>query len=402
MQEIPGKDNYNADLTDEAFGVPATETQTDKPINAGYYHHLFKYNTKDGMGMNIRHRGFSDETLFMAMTTQERIAGMNFPNCLNKWVNKTNCGDFNQKWSYAFPMEIIYLTPLHKWNPYDIRYYGWSKKDEAAKRVTANGRNGSSEAPYDGTNSINYFRTPAEFFGSDEEYSVRPADTTGADVYVLDSQGIARRVRASGHRMFIPNIPGVGRVRQRYPIMPVHYEGNTIWKELEALKDIVLASQTFAHMYYGAPKAPAHDAGFEMDETSKIFMGPANQHYGSHVHELDLTQLDKELLLEGGVVQTTSSLENGHQHQLSLALERFHTGHRIRILKCDSKVNCWDGHNLTFVQGFAKDGTLVQDLDRWVAGQSQTAGNSAMMSSYPSLLVFATLITASRHMLRLV
>ena len=44
----------------------------------------------------------------------------------------------------------------------------------------------------------------------------------------------------TGVRIFLPNMSRVGIVRQRYPIMPVHGEGSAVWKELEALKDMVM------------------------------------------------------------------------------------------------------------------------------------------------------------------
>lgn len=53
---------------------------------------------------------------------------------------------------------------------------------------------------------------------------------------MLDRQGVVRNVVASGNRIIIPDIPGVGKVRTRYPIMPLHSDGDATRKELEALK----------------------------------------------------------------------------------------------------------------------------------------------------------------------
>ena len=47
-------------------------------------------------------------------------------------------------------------------------------------------------------------------------------------------------MKSSGIRTILPNIPGVGQMRIRYPILPVHAEGSQIWKELEALRDVVM------------------------------------------------------------------------------------------------------------------------------------------------------------------
>ena len=73
--------------------------------------------------------------------------------------------------------------------------------------------------------------------------------TPGA-VYVLDSDGTERAVRAAGHRVFLPEIEGVGVIRQRYPIAPIYAEGNTIWKELEAVKDLVMDPVSNGHLMY--------------------------------------------------------------------------------------------------------------------------------------------------------
>ena len=45
-----------------------------------------------------------------------------------------------------------------------------------------------------------------------------------------------RRMVASGIRVFMPDVPGVGIIRQRYPIMPDHVEGSGIDKNLAALQ----------------------------------------------------------------------------------------------------------------------------------------------------------------------
>ena len=78
MGEIPGKDNYPVNLTDDAFDQRAYNMdprKKDKVLNAGYYHRWYKVMEKGAMGVQNRHRGFSDPNLFMAMTTQEKIAG---------------------------------------------------------------------------------------------------------------------------------------------------------------------------------------------------------------------------------------------------------------------------------------------------------------------------------------
>ena len=48
--------------------------------------------------------------------------------------------------------------------------------------------------------------------------------------------GDAKKVRAAGTHVFLPEIKDVGVLRQRYPIFPVHGEGSSVWKEVNALK----------------------------------------------------------------------------------------------------------------------------------------------------------------------
>ena len=52
---------------------------------------------------------------------------------------------------------------------------------------------------------------------------------------------MARSVQASGHWIEFPAIGGgVGIVRQRYPIAPLFWEGSMPWKEVDALRHVVL------------------------------------------------------------------------------------------------------------------------------------------------------------------
>lgn len=83
MSEIPGKDNYPGNLTDEAFDLPAHSMDLDKngKLNSAYYHRWFRVMEKDAMGQSMRCRGYSEENLFVAMTTQSKVAGMNVRSC---------------------------------------------------------------------------------------------------------------------------------------------------------------------------------------------------------------------------------------------------------------------------------------------------------------------------------
>ena len=49
--------------------------------------------------------------------------------------------------------QVVWLTPLNSWNPYDIEYKGW-RGSELGQTVTADGRNGgfTESTALNGTN----------------------------------------------------------------------------------------------------------------------------------------------------------------------------------------------------------------------------------------------------------
>ena len=161
------------------------------------------------------------------------------------------CSDDAQKWTYSIPLEIIYMTPLSKWNPYDIVYRGDASSEEGEK-VYENGRTGTCEfTAYNGVNSRDYYITPEAFF-ADQDHVIS-ADTVRNTVSVLDSSGTVRLVRNSGFSTQLPDIPDVGKLRQRYPIMPLNVEGLGVWKAMDALTNIILEPEQYKHMLYKNP-----------------------------------------------------------------------------------------------------------------------------------------------------
>ena len=160
-----------------------------------------------------------------------------------------NCRKITERWTYAIPLEVIYLTPLSKWNPYNITYKG-NPRSPLGRTVNADGRDGkvNKRRAFNGTCSNKYFMTPFQFFQG--EITPDIADTTGDITRVLDSSGNLRFTRASRTRVVLPFIKKVGWVRQRYPIMPIHADGNTVYKELEALKDLIFEKLLPHNLWY--------------------------------------------------------------------------------------------------------------------------------------------------------
>ncbi len=356
MAEIPGKDNYPGELVDDGFGEVATSYipkagrgQEEEPLNTAYYHRMYRVSQTGAMGLQTRRRSINDETIYMAMTSQPKVASVKAKHCKGRGRMQT-CVEYQQKWTYAIPLEIIYLTPLSQWNPYNIAYKGDLRSSTDARTVSANRRNGgkTSLTAYNGTNSKVYYLTPNDFFTADGEVGRDPADTVRNAVGVLDRNGDVKLVRASGTRIFIPNIPGAGVLRQRYPIMPVHGEGEPVWKEMEALKDILLEPKKFSYMFREniKPTPPRGDDSNDNNEddeglylkTSKSLPTPV----GEHEHFITFTAEEWKELKSGKCLNTETTEANGHSHAVKVRCVRKCS--RFVLVKCDGKRNCFDNH----------------------------------------------------------
>ncbi|XP_065071627.1 uncharacterized protein LOC135696234 isoform X2 [Rhopilema esculentum] len=355
MEEIPGKDNYAADLKDIGFNAEGAtlDPVTGKVKNVGFYHRLYKVARRDAMGLSLVHRGFSDENMFCAMSSQKEVAGLEVPNPKKcRWVippggawrdRKRVCDMIHQKWTWAIPLEVIYLTPLQKWNPHNIEYKG-DANSAPGKTVTADKRYGQcgkdlndTSTAHNGTNSRAYYLTPASFFTGTEQ-NTDAADTSGRyGKCILDRQGKKHRLMASGVRIFLPNIPGVGILRTRYPIMPVHGEGGSVWKELNALKEIVMNPKAHERMLWDSDVKTATDSEWEMSP-SRIG--------AEHTHTVLLTPDEMSQLKGGRELQVTTSLANGHQHFLNI---RWHSTKKIvYYTRCSGQSICRDRHATDF------------------------------------------------------
>ncbi|XP_013398382.1 uncharacterized protein LOC106164888 isoform X1 [Lingula anatina] len=243
MSQVPGPNNYDGKLYDDSFSKPthpftAIDNKAAK-LNTAFYHRWSKVSQTGTGSLKARHRGFSDNTVFMAQTSQPSVAGMKVEDC-NFVGGKKVCKSYEQRWSYAIPLFVTYLNPLANWNPYGLTIHMNRYND---RTVYANGRTGgfTNSTAYNGISEYFYFSTPGEFFGNPKYGDAKPKG-------VLDPKGVIRSVSRGGIKMIIPNIPGVGALRQTYPIFPIHGEGSTAWKESEALADLVLRRKTHANM----------------------------------------------------------------------------------------------------------------------------------------------------------
>jgi hypothetical protein len=236
MSEIPGKNNYPGHLVDDTFGMKMFHpTIRGQVLNTAYYHRRYKYDRPGAMGTTTANRGYVDSNMWTAQTNSDHISSIELNDCQNK-NGKRVCNKYSPRYTYAIPLEIIYMTPLLSWNPHNLQYHS---EHDADTRITAGGRNGGFNASkaFSGISEKHFYMTPKEFFGELGHATYKEADDNA--VGVLDRHGKVQQVLASGTRVFLPSITGVGRLRTRFPISPMYRDGSSVYKELDALKELI-------------------------------------------------------------------------------------------------------------------------------------------------------------------
>ncbi|KAL3882915.1 hypothetical protein ACJMK2_029217 [Sinanodonta woodiana] len=346
MYEIPGKDNYLANITDNSFGQEHYDVheKENKMLNTGFYHRWFKVANPGAMGLTVRHRGYSDQYMFTAHTTHPEIAEMSVYNCeYNSEAHKNLCDTYRKRVTYAIPLEIIWMTPLSLWNPYDLEM----RKDDPHKIVTQGGRNGgfTADTAYNGSSYSTYYLTPAQFFEGGE-VGRDPADTAKDAVGILDKNGTVRRLVGSGVRIFTPNIPGVGKLRLRYPIVPIHVEGSPTFKELDALKTVLMDMNQYPFIFEHKPSVLATDVH---NQVTRFKTQYGSNSIERHTHDVYLISEDMAALKSGNnTLRILTSEYHGHSHDLEIHYN--HRTNRFEYVSCDNKPHCLDGHGSLLYQ----------------------------------------------------
>jgi len=245
---------------------------------------------------------------------------------------------------YALPVEVIYTTPLLSWNPYDLPVLPVA---EVLGHGTRRGGHDVATA-YNGTNRIrNYYMTPSEFYASGK-VDKDNADTAKSGAGVLDKQGNVRIVDSSGIRIKTPDIEGVGPIRTRYPIMPVHGEGSGVWKELNALKDMTMHMNRYASLYEERPGVGGEN---DTDDSALLHYKVAltvQDPPGEHSHDVYLNKIELDEIKHGHEFYVTTSEDMAHSHELTFRWDN--RRHALFIKRCDGLRQCWDGHNLRLIE----------------------------------------------------
>ena len=161
---------------------------------------------------------------------EEDLFGIN-PPIINEYVES--------KASYAIPLEIIYLTPLRNWNPYNIAHIPLFEYDFTISGQCSPESAPGTGNPLPGWTEFKAYFTPAGFY--DYQGSKTVADTAQSGLCAQDENGNEQAVFASGLYITTPSIGNdVGIVRLRYPIPPIHKSGDLSFKEIKALEAILL------------------------------------------------------------------------------------------------------------------------------------------------------------------
>ena len=129
MSEIPGMDGYNAVLNDDVFGENIISDIMDSDfveLNAAYYHRWYRSERRNEDGVDRGSLLFNDHNVYQALTTHPDVEGNTIgKDCSYDASGNRVCKKYEtQKWTYAIPIELIYLTPLHNWNPHKIVDHG--------------------------------------------------------------------------------------------------------------------------------------------------------------------------------------------------------------------------------------------------------------------------------------
>jgi hypothetical protein len=345
MEQVPGKDGPDATLSDDSFDILVTKfDDTDALLNTAKYSRYFSYSHIDAMGRQQQMRGYNDQNLFAAMTTSNEVAGLKV--CDEEDPEKC----WEQKWTYAVPVEVVFLTPLENWNPYNLQLF--ETKREWSVHQDDNNLDGSEQFPYVGySDKDNFIKTPAEFFDS---FGGRDLADTGKAWYV-NYNGNAVTVTASGTRIITDDIGGgVGAVRLRWPVFPVHDHSSLAFREVSAVErkfkveneelndkvnrletlvanlvNMISTSTDFSSFSDSASTIDLGAGGSEDEEqirkwtestypVPRLITGPG---FGGHVHDIWCDWNCFRNLANGESVTITSEDWDGHTHDFTFNLD---------------------------------------------------------------------------------
>ena len=130
--------------------------------------------------------------------------------------------------------------------------------------------------------------------------------------------------------------------------MPVHGQGSSLWKELEATKDLLMNSKSYGYMYreplVGSGVVPTEPT--ERPLTLKV-EDATKTPPGAHTHEITLTAAEViEAKTKGKVFTRVTSPGAGHQHKIAFAWRKNHWVIRCCDQHDKGQYRCLDQHRM--------------------------------------------------------
>jgi len=145
-------------------------------------------------------------------------------------------------------------------------------------------------------------------------------------------------------RMFLPTIDTIGILRTRYPIGKPDVIENSMFKELSALRELIMNSASFGKVFSGVSG---------MRNTSyvlKLGQSKDTTSVGHHSHKVQLTTGEVRFMKEQNValsVQTSYDEKHSHNLQVIYNVET----ENFEYTSCDRQKEgklCADGHSQVF------------------------------------------------------
>ena len=219
IAKIPGLDGYGNTLTESYDGYNLLEFGKTTPLKSGYYNRWYAMSAADASNRRIAMRGFSDDKLWVAKTTQPTI-------------KQTKFGNVTAGFSYLIPLELHFVTFLNgNFNPYELTDVSSQYTVEQMQAMYAAGQGKTQANPMPGYNTFYFYsKNPAELFSGAAPRDA--ADTTvSGGLWIKCADGQARNFHESGYGYFWPTSDLTGNLlRTRYPIYFAHHEGTESYK----------------------------------------------------------------------------------------------------------------------------------------------------------------------------
>lgn len=186
-------------------------------LNAGYYTNYYAL-PDDAVGRNVARTGWREASKWVALNDRPEVV---------PWVDPHTGIEYRV--SYAVPWEIVLLGWWNNpaWNPRNIEY-----KTSKTQRYGGITGTGTKIHPFNGWNEDHRGCVlPYELFDS-VGLAGDPADTGKGVVYAKSTDGNVYAMANAGIRIL--TLPVAGKQRRcRYPIMPIAWHGNPLYKYIK-------------------------------------------------------------------------------------------------------------------------------------------------------------------------